>query len=83
VVAYARRDLIVDRDTDFKLGIGSNDGVRVWINGKLVLDRQVGRKALVNDDVVTVHLKKGVHDLLIKVDQLGNEWGLYCTQLSN
>ncbi len=81
VVAYARRDLVVDRDTDFTLGIGSNDGTRVWVDGKLVLDRPVARKAMVNDDIVTFHLKKGVHSLLVKVDQTGLEWGLYCTEI--
>ncbi len=81
VVAYARRDLVLDQDEVIKLGIGSNDGIRIWVDGKLVLDRQVSRTARVNDDIVTLNLKKGVHSLLVKVDQTGLGWGFYCAKM--
>lgn len=82
VVAYARRTIYADHSRQVQFGIGSNDGVRVWINGKLVLDRQLGRRAQVNDDIITVPLKEGENDILIKVDQLKRGWGFYFTEIN-
>lgn len=81
VVAYARRTVMMPEAKKVRFGIGSNDGVRVWVNGKLVLDRQVGRRARVNDDIITVALQKGDNDILVKVDQLKRGWGFYFTEL--
>ena len=59
-VAYAYSRLEVSRDTDIKFGIGSNDGVRFWLNGKLLLDQKVSRKAEPNQDILTASLKKRI-----------------------
>ncbi len=80
VVAYAFRKLYVPEARAVTFGVGSNDGVKVWINGKPVLDRLVSRKAVPNDDVITVSLQKGENTVLVKVDQLANKWGFYFTQ---
>jgi arylsulfatase A len=76
-VAYARRTIEVVKDTNLKLGVGTNDGVRMWVNGKLVLDRLVSRGAVPNEDVVTVPFKKGKNSVLLKIDQIGGGWGFY------
>jgi hypothetical protein len=60
-----------------QLGIGSNDGVRVYLNDKLVHENIVLRKATPNTDMVNVTLKKGWNKVLVKVDQIGGGWGLY------
>lgn len=64
-----------------KIGVGSHDGVRLWINGKLVLDNKVARKAEPNQDVLTVTFKKGKNTVLLKIDQLGGGWGFYFSVL--
>ncbi len=76
-VAYAYRLFKSDRDKTLKVGIGSNDGARVWLNGKMVLDKQVLRKAEPNQDIINLPLKKGDNAVLIKVDQDGGGWGFY------
>ena len=81
VVAYARRTVVMDSAKNVQFGIGSNDGVRVWVNGKLVLDRQVARRAQVNEDKITVPLRKGENDILVKADQLKRGWGFYFTEI--
>jgi hypothetical protein len=80
VVSYAFTKINLPEAKTMKFGVGSNDGVRVWINGKLVLDRPVLRKAIPNDDNITVAMKKGENNVLVKVDQLGNKWGFYFTR---
>lgn len=81
VVAYARRTLMMDSAKNVTFGIGSNDGVRVWVNDRLVLDRQLGRRARINEDIITVALQKGNNAILVKVDQLKRGWGFYFTEI--
>ena len=80
-VAYARHIFEVSQDTELKIGVGSNDGVRLWINGKLTLDNKIARKAEPNQDILTVPVKKGKNNILLKIDQLGGGWGFYFSVL--
>ncbi|CAG4999872.1 hypothetical protein DYBT9275_02332 [Dyadobacter sp. CECT 9275] len=81
VVAYAYRTLTLPEAKTMKFGVGSNDGVRVWINGKQVLDRPVSRKAEPNQDLISVPMDKGENTILVKVDQLKRAWGFYFTEI--
>jgi hypothetical protein len=63
--------------------VGSNDGVRLWVNRVLVLDQQVGRTAVPNQDVVIVPFKKGKNNILLKIDQHGGGWGFYFSILAD
>ncbi|TKT90542.1 DUF4838 domain-containing protein [Dyadobacter frigoris] len=80
VVSYAYTKIKLDQAKTVRFGAGSNDGVRVWINGKMVLDRPVLRKAVPNDDIISVPMVKGDNTVLVKVDQTGNKWGFYFAQ---
>ena len=77
VVAYAACELRSDRERDILLALGSNDGIRVWMNGKMVWENHRPRAALKDEDYVPVHVQAGNNLLLIKVDQSGGKWGLY------
>jgi hypothetical protein len=81
VVSYAYATINLPEAQTMKFGVGSNDGVRVWINGKLVLDRPVLRRAVPNEDEISVPVKKGNNTVLVKVDQLGNKWGFYFSKM--
>ncbi len=76
-VAYAYRDFKSEENKNVNIGIGSNDGVRMWLNGKLVLDNQTLRKAEPKQDMLTLSFKKGDNKILMKVDQFGGGWGFY------
>ncbi len=78
-VVYARRIFNLKENVNLKIGLGSNDGVKMWINGKLVHSNIVARTAIPNDDVVTVPFKKGENVILLKIDQLGGGWGFFFT----
>jgi len=80
-VAYARRIFNLKNNTVQKIGLGTNDGVKMWVNGKLVHTNIVGRPALPNEDVVSVQFHKGENIVLLKVDQLGGGWGFYFSLL--
>jgi len=74
-VAYLYRQVIADREMRVPISLGSDDGVRIWFNGQLVLDRNVARAVSVGDDQLTLHLAEGVNHLLVKVSQGGGGWG--------
>jgi hypothetical protein len=79
VLAYAYRTIHVEQDTMMEIGIGSNDGIKAWVNGKLELSNKSSRKAAPNQEIIPLLLKKGDNTVLLKVDQLGGGWGFYFT----
>jgi putative heme-binding domain-containing protein len=50
-----------------QLLVGSDDGIKVWLNGKLVWTNDVSRAALPYQDVVSVQLEPGSNDVLVRV----------------
>ena len=76
-VAYAVTYVYAPRGRDLTVGLGSNDGARMWVNEGLVYSRHVGRSASPDQDVVRIHLRKGWNKILLKVENFGGGWGLY------
>ena len=60
------------------LSLGSNDGCRVWLNGREVWDYPKGRPLRPDEDVVPVILRKGRNELLLKIENRGRAWGFLC-----
>jgi len=80
-VVYARRIFNLKNDAVLKIGLGTNDGVKMWVNGKLVHKNIIGRPALPNEDVVSVSFHKGENIVLLKIGQRGGGWGFYFSLL--
>jgi CubicO group peptidase (beta-lactamase class C family) len=78
VVAYAATEIDVPRATRALLGIGSDDGVKVWLNGKLVHERWAIRPVHPDEDVVPVQFVRGRNRLLLKVQNASDGWGFTC-----
>lgn len=57
------------------LTCGSDDGIRIWLNGVLVHENEVGRGYAPQSDAVTVRLKEGLNRLVVKVDNYTAGWG--------
>ena len=71
--AYAEIESIHPRETVLKCG--SDDGIKVWINGKLVHENDVQRGHSAGSDQAPIHLNAGVNQVLVKVSQLVGGWG--------
>ncbi len=41
------------------------------------MERNKERRAIPNDDVLTLPFKKGSNTILVKIDQAGGGWGFY------
>jgi CubicO group peptidase (beta-lactamase class C family) len=81
VSAYAAAELNVPEETTLLLGIGSDDGIKVWVNGELAHENWVGRPLTVDEDTVPVALRKGVNTLLLKIQNGTLDWSFACRAL--
>jgi hypothetical protein len=57
--------------------VGSDDGVRIWLDGKQVHEFTRDRKATPDQDRVRVELNKGWNKILVKVVNRQGDHGLY------
>ena len=76
-VAYAYRKVETDEDKTIQISMGTNDGVKLWLNGELLLESKASRAARPGDESVALPLKKGTNTVLLKFDQLGGGWGFF------
>ena len=76
--AYALINIVSVRDRkNVAMGVGSDDAVKVWLNGKVVHVNNVDRGTTGIQDLFRVNLNAGDNLLLVKVsDNLWN-WGMF------
>jgi len=75
-VAYLRTRVWSPKEQKAQLEIGSDDGVKVWLNGQIVHANNATRPASPGQDKAQVTLKEGWNALLVKLTQSGGEWAL-------
>jgi hypothetical protein len=71
--AYAEVESIHPRDV--VLGVGSDDGVKIWLNGKVVHENDTQRAYSAREDAVNVHLDAGVNRIFVKISNARGGWG--------
>jgi arylsulfatase A-like enzyme len=74
-IAYAYAEVDSPEAREAVLGCGSDDGIKLWLNGEPVHEHEVGRGFAMDDDKVRVRLKPGVNRLLVKVSNHLGGWG--------
>jgi len=74
--AYAYTELKSDEDQLLNFLLGSDDGVKVWLNGELVFENDIARGVNPREDRFSVNVNQGINKLLIKVTQYVRGWGL-------
>ena len=78
-VAYARTWVHCDQGQPVRLELGTDDGVKVWLNSQVVHTNNTFRGLEPGADKVNVTLKAGWNSLLLKVTQLNQGWG-FCAR---
>jgi len=81
MICYAWAQVNMPQETEALLGIGSDDAVKVWLNGELVHENWVDRGVEPDDDVVPVTFRKGHNQLILKVQNGTWGWGYVCRLL--
>lgn len=74
VAAYLYRGVTAASAGPLAVSLGSDDGLRLWLNGELLLDRPVARGLNVTDEAVTLPLRAGVNHLVVKIINVGGAW---------
>jgi len=64
---YLFRTITTAREVTITAGLGSNDGLELWLNGRKILSNNVNRWAVCHDDQVILDLAAGRNELLLKV----------------
>lgn len=74
---YVGRQIYVPTARSVDAFLGSDDGVRVFLNGEQILTRDVERSLARDQDRVTLPLRAGVNTLVLKVVNTGGEGGFF------
>lgn len=77
VVAYAVRTFTSDKARDVRIFTGSDDALRVWLNGKLVTEVLALRAARIDSESNSAKIRAGENTLIVEVSQGAGGWGLY------
>jgi predicted esterase len=73
-VAYLHREFDAGKGGAWALRLGSDDGLKLWVNGKQVYANHIHRALSPGEDLVVVDMKSGINRLLFKVDQGNGGW---------
>ncbi|MFI5379623.1 MAG: HEAT repeat domain-containing protein [Tepidisphaerales bacterium] len=68
-VVYVKSRVFCPKVQKARLDIGSDDGVKIWVNGALVHSHNIARPIKAGEDSAEAALKEGWNDFLVKVTQ--------------
>jgi hypothetical protein len=80
--AYCFSEFTVEREQDVYFKVGSDDGIRIWLNGKVLHDKMVDRGLTVDEDRVETRLQAGTNRLLLKVTNGGGAFN-FCLRITD
>ncbi len=80
-IAYAWAEIDMPAPAKCVLGIGSDDAVKVWLNGKLIHEHWIARPTQADDDIFPAQLKAGKNSLLMKVQNIQGDWSFTCRRM--
>lgn len=73
-VAYLRTSIDSESAQEIQLEAGSDDGIKVWLNGQVVMAHNGVHPCTPGQYKTKLNLKAGANSLLVKVTQGGGEW---------
>ncbi len=72
---YAFTRIIADSDMDVRLRFGSDDGIKIWLNGTVIFtDKKPGTFSWIEEDL-PIRLVKGENRLLVKIQNMMLNYG--------
>lgn len=74
-VAYLKTNIWSKNEDSVLFELGSDDGIRVWVNYEVVHNHNIVRGLNPGDDVVPVTLRKGWNEVVMKISQGVGGWG--------
>ena len=74
---YLAKEIEVTNEMELPISLGSDDGIKVFLNGQIVLAKNIGRGAAPDQDQMVLKLKKGKNTILLKIHNGGGPSGFY------
>ncbi len=74
---YLYRKIVSPTARKTTFSVGSNDAIKIWLNGQVVHDNNAKRGVMADQDKVPVTLRAGDNELLMKVVNYGNAYGFF------
>ncbi|MCE9555835.1 MAG: PSD1 and planctomycete cytochrome C domain-containing protein [Planctomycetes bacterium] len=74
---YLARTITATRARELNISLGSDDGIKVWLDGKLLLAKNIIRGAKPDQDKLLLKLHEGKNRLLIKIHNGSGPSGFY------
>ncbi|HEY3389506.1 MAG TPA: serine hydrolase, partial [Prolixibacteraceae bacterium] len=78
---YALAEIKMDAPAKVLVGVGSDDDIKLFLNGVLVHNNWTARATKADDDIVSLDLKKGSNQLLVKVQNIEGGWSFAIRKL--
>lgn len=75
--SYLYRTVEVKEPTELSVSLGSDDGIKVWLNGKEILKNLVNRSAAADQEKLNLSLRSGTNELLVKIVNNTGNTGFY------
>ena len=76
-VVYLYREITVKAATELPIGLGSDDTLTVWLNGKKIVSENIYRGITPDGTLATLSLQPGKNALLMKICQGEGGYGFY------
>ena len=76
-VTYLYREIETPSERTLTLALGSDDGIKIWLNGNVIHAKNDQRLVAPDTDTATVDLQPGVNRLLMKIVNHGGGYGFY------
>jgi CubicO group peptidase (beta-lactamase class C family) len=80
-VAYALAEIKMEAPAKILIGVGSDDGIKLFVNGALVHTNWVGRATVPDDDILALDLKKGSNQVLVMIQNMEYDWSFTMRRL--
>ncbi len=76
-IAYFLLYLDVTNKSYHDIIYGSDDGIKIWVNNRMIVNEDIYRSGYFEQNRVKVLFKKGLNKILIKSSQESGAWKLY------
>ncbi len=74
---YLFRTIDAPSPRKMSLSLGSDDGIKVWVNGVLAHENFIKRSAGPGQDKIDINLREGRNEILLKIVNFGGGYGFY------
>jgi len=81
VCAYAYTEITVSEETEAVVRMGSDDGIKAWVNGEVIHENNVDRGTLLDQDQAPAKFRTGKNTILVQISQNAGGWD-FCLRLT-